>query len=202
MANRIRLVAAGAIGFTLLVAGVTAFAARHSGSVTFPDATGESATGPDIAGVVVANDDVRNITFTVRLANRPSLGASEVLLAVDSDNNRATGNDKWDGAEYAIDLTAKDGPGMARWTGSQWNWSIPQTSLVSSYADGVAYFTVNAAELGNTKTFTFVAGAGENEQYDWAPASGEFSYTLRISPPLTKTVAKTLAKPAKKKKHR
>ena len=34
------------------------------------------------------------------------------------------------------------------------------------------------------------------------PVGGEFSYTLRISPPLTKTVAKTPAKPAKKKKRR
>jgi hypothetical protein len=197
---RIRLVAAGAIGFAVLAAGPTASAAPRGGSLTFPDATGEIAAGPDIVSVAVANDDLRNLTFTVTLANRPTLGASEVLLSVNSDNNLSTGNDQWDGAEYAIDLTTKDGAGLARWTGSQWDWSIPQTSLVASYAAGAASFTINAAELGNTKTFTFVAGAGENEQYDWAPESGEFSYTLRISPPVTKTVAKAASKPVKKKK--
>jgi hypothetical protein len=200
-----RLRAVGAIGLALLAAGVAAGStaaapAGHQGwRATFLDATGEHGTGPDITSVAVANDDARNLTFTVSLANRPTLGASEVLLAVNSDNDLATGNDKWNGAEYAIDLTTKDGVGMARWTGSEWDWSIPQTSLVSSYAAGTASFTINAAELGNTKTFTFVAGAGEDEQYDWAPESGEFSYTLRISPQVTKTVAKAPSKPAKKK---
>src|SRR5438445_5790961 len=151
MAERIRLVAAGAIGFALLAVGVTAAPAAPCGwSATFPDATGETGAGPDIASVTVANDDLRNLTFTVNLANRPTLGASEILLAVNSDNDLSTGNDQWDGAEYAIDLTAKDGGGVARWTGSQWDWGIPQRTFRFSYAAGTAGFTINAADLGNT----------------------------------------------------
>jgi hypothetical protein len=206
MAVRIRLVAAGAIGFALLAAGVMATStaaaptAQRGGSTSFPDATGENAAGPDITTMTVANDDAGNLTFTVSLANRPTLGSSEVILAINSDNNFATGNDKWDGAEFAIDLTTKDGGGVAKWTGSQWDWGTPQTTFLFSYAAGTASFKINAAELGNTKTFTFVGGAGEAEQYDWAPENGDFSYTLQASAPVTKTVAKAPSKPAKKKK--
>jgi hypothetical protein len=204
MAVRIRLVAAGAIAYALLAAGVTATSTAApsppGGSASFPDAAGENGAGPDITGVTVANDDSRNITFTVNIPNRPTLGAAEVMLAINSDNNFSTGNGNWHGAEYAIDLTAKDGAGVARWTGSQWDWGTPQTSLLFSYAAGTASFKINAAELGNTKVFTFVAGAGEADRYDWAPESGDFAYTLQISSPVTKTVAKAPSKPAKKKK--
>ena len=203
---RVRLVAAEAIGVAVLAAGATsagaAPAAERGWSATFPDAVGEHPAAPDITRVTVANDDAGILSFTVRLANRPTLGTSEVLLAINADDDLATGNEKWNGAEYAIDLTAKDGGGVARWTGAQWDWTTPQSSFRCSYAAGTARFTIDAAELGSTKTFTFVAGAGDGDQWDWAPESGDFSYTLRASPSVTKTVANAPSKPAKTKRHR
>jgi hypothetical protein len=213
------LAAAGVVAVALLAAGGQAApASGAANSVTFPDSTGEDPAAPDIASIVVSNDDRGNLVFRLNIPNRPELtGDMAILLFVDTDNNPASGDPDWLGADYLIEW---DGPfagssfnGLFRWDGSDYAGplGIPQTSLVVAYANGVAEIRISAAELGGTKRFKFVALAiggialdanGEvdftNVKLDFAPDPGKglYAYEVRTVTPALK-VQRFVSQPAR-----
>ncbi len=166
-------------------------------STTYTDSTGEDASAPDISTVVVSNDSAGTVTFQVNIANRPAL-TNDMLIAVlvDSDGNPATGNTGLGGADYAIVMVA-GGVQMAHWNGSDFDFSVPQSSLSYSYAATGATIRIAAADLGNTTAFNFsvlaVSGITNdssgnpdmtNAHRDLAPDPGHgmWSYQVKTQP--------------------
>jgi hypothetical protein len=126
-----------------------------SNSKTYPDSTGEDAQAPDITSLTISNDDARNIVFKINISNRPTLTADMTILGfVDADANEQTGDTTTLGADYAIELD----PGavaLYKWDGSDYTFASEQTSLTFSYDATGAVIRINAADLGDTKSFKF-----------------------------------------------
>ncbi len=198
--------------FAVLAAGLAAVAATAPGgragsaaaasnSVTFPDSAGEDAAAPDVTSVTVSNDDRGTITFSIPVANRPTLDKDMAFIVfVDADANPATGSADLGGSDYVLELDGPlEGPAgvtLFRWDGSNFTASgVKQTSLVYAYANG-ATLTISAAELGATKRFNFfvvalaglaVTPTGElddtNSHFDAAPDPGHGSFTFDVKTP-------------------
>jgi len=194
------LAVAAALG--LLAAGITRAAA------SFADPAGDSGAAPDITAVAVSNDVAGNVTFSVTVANQPTLAADAVLLLViDSDDNATTGDS--DGFDYGFVTTgASPGYVLLHWDGSNYV-EAPTTTVHMSYSGGVATIAINKSELANTSKFAFgVLGAevsgGQIIASDGAPDSSAWEYTLTTPPPPPpppKPLALSAGKPAAKPLH-
>jgi hypothetical protein len=159
---------------------------------------GENPAAPDITTIVVSNTDTASISLRVNVPNRPTLTQDMlVVLWVDSDNNPATGDPDSLGADYLVLLFRGD-IALLRWDGADYVEGSPATSLIFAYAGGAVTFSINAAELGNTRRFGFatrvISGividetTGDldftNAVQDDAPSgAGLFNYQLQITPP-------------------
>jgi len=207
-----RLVAAAVVGAALVATPSAALgsASRAAGnSQSYPDSVGEDPNAPDITGIDVSNDDAGLITFHVKISNRPTFTSDMVLLAwIDKDNNPATGDPKFGGADDVIQIVP-GAVGLFDWNG---NPVSSQTSVTYSYDPSGATFTVSSADLGGVKTIRFVVGAFSgvttdangnadftNAHADFAPDPGHGLYSYDVLTKLTlKTVAFTTApKPAR-----
>jgi hypothetical protein len=187
-------------------------ARRESNSATFPDSIGEDPAAPDITSLAVSNDDAGLITFRINVSNRPTFTEDMFfLLFLDTDQNAATGNPDFDGADYVIQLV----PGeidLFQWNGSDYVLASSQTSLVYSYATTGPTIRLRAADLGRTKGFRFSAiavsgvttDASGNPDYskihrDAAPdvGHGMLNYQVLTRLLLSVTAFTTSPKPAK-----
>jgi hypothetical protein len=177
-------------------------AARRA-TTTFADSAGELAGGPDITAVTVSNDDRGTLTFSIAVPNRPALTQDMgVVVFLDTDLNASTGDPSLLGADYAIDYEGGTAD-LAKWNGSGWDSSVPQSSLVSSYSSG-ATLKLNVADLGGISAFNFFVGFAEMQDgspvADFAPDLGHatWNYQVAIAPPVTTTPAKPASPPAHK----
>jgi hypothetical protein len=152
---------------------------------SYTDPAGDSQGAPDVLAVTAANDTAGSLTFTVR-TNQAALAAdAALLLEFDVDKNPSTGAD---GVEYLF-LLGSGGWQFLRWDGT--NLVVGNApSANASYANGVATFKLNKADLGGVGTFNFFAVAlqidaeGEVIAVDVAPdGTAVYEYTLSTPPP-------------------
>jgi hypothetical protein len=171
----------------LVVVGVAG--AANSGS--FPDATGDAGparvNAPDVTNVAVSSDDSGTLTFQVTLANRPTaLGPTdELVVNLDLDQNPDTGSIFY-GTEVGLAL---DGTSVEflRVDSAQrfMEPSTPPASYQASFSNGVATFTVKAADVGLSTTggFNFDVLADNQQDGDMAPDTHTFNYQFVAGTP-------------------
>ncbi len=178
---------AGLLALLAVTSVIALTGAGTAGAVgKYPDAAGDGKGSADLTGVSILSDTVGQIVFTVATAADPLAGGAWTGLFLDTDANPDTGAFGTLGAEYLIFL-AEGGYEFARWTGSDWDWDAPYTTVrVRSNATGVM-FSLNRSELGGTTSFNFWARSGRGEaalgQVDDAPDDGTFNYTLAAGGP-------------------
>jgi hypothetical protein len=170
------LSAAGAAGaaFGFAPAADGSASASVSGEATtakrarYFDARREDPQAPDIRAVVVSNTDAASvpasrITFRIEIPNRPVLTEDmRIEVWIDTDDDRSTGLDEvaaLPGADFVIrwDRKLHEDARLLRCAGSACRPASAPT-FSSSYARG-ATFSVQAAELGETRRFRFSARA-------------------------------------------
>jgi hypothetical protein len=185
-------------------------------SQTYADSTGEDPNAPDITSVAVSNDDAGLITFKVNISNRPALTPDmSIQIFLDSDQNPATGDAQFAGADYVLELD----PGsiaLFQWNGSDYVAAASQTSVTFGYDATGATMRVNANDLNKSKGFNFVAFAVSgiavdangnpdftNVHFDAAPDAGHGLFNYKVIQKLTVSVAAftTSPKPAKSGKN-
>ena len=162
----------------------------------YRDVVGDSHGAPDIQTVEVTSDPTGQITLGVtvdELMPRPDVIG---LLLLDTDWNTATGAPDTFGADFMFGLsTSENAYGFARWTGTDWDWTTPYTT-VAVYGGHTGFsISVNRTELGNTSVFNFWTRTilGDGEAFDDGPDEGVWNYSLAAHGPqidslLVKTV--------------
>ena len=199
------LVLTGALAVPAAAAAPLRATHAAANSVTFQASVPEDAAAPAVTTVVVSNDDNGLVSFQVNLSNRPQLtNADHYYIFLDTDSNPNTGDTGINGAEYSI---AVDGgrADLGKWNGSDYDYSVPQSSLVFTYAGGPV-FKIAAGDLGNPTAFNFVVAtasddpAGGDPHIDFAPPAGHgsWSYAIKITP-LTLSFVSLRTSPAKPK---
>jgi hypothetical protein len=146
----------------------------------YADPAGDSGSAGDITGINVTGDEASGqLIFTINGTNLIYGADHFAALAIDSDANPLTGNPGWVGADYLFGFGA-DGYSFAHWTGSEWDWDTPYTTVHVHYAYSGVTVSVNRSEIGNTTEFNFAAEAADfaNERFDNAPDDGTFNYSL------------------------
>jgi len=146
----------------------------------YADPAGDSGSAGDITGINVTGDKASGqLTFTIKGTNLIYGADHFAALAIDSDANPLTGSSGWVGADYFFGF-GEDGYSFGHWTGSEWDWNTPYTTVHVHYAYSGVTVSVNRAEIGNTAEINFVAEAADftNEKYDDAPDDGAFNYSL------------------------
>jgi hypothetical protein len=159
-------------------------AAQATGS--YGDVTGDGKGAPDIAKVTVTSDAAGQILFTIGVDNLP-LGADvTTLLFLNTDMNADTGRPSTEGADYVFGVD-DDGYGFARWTGADWDFGTPYSTVRVRVTSGGVTISVNRSELGNTNEFNFwtrtIAGEFSANQIDDAPDEGVWNYSLAANGP-------------------
>jgi hypothetical protein len=203
---RIILISAIALALALPASGGAGTSRTAGNSQTYEDSTGELPDGPDITSVTVSNDDKGKLTIQVAIPDRPAMTADmAVLVYLNTDQNLTTGPDGYDGADYVIGYS--DGQAdLGRWTGSEFDFGVPQTSLVSGYANGVATLKISTADLGGPKAFDFWVSTFQGDWHtaprDYGPdvGHGDWTYAVSIAAPAKTPPAKKPAKPKAKPK--
>jgi hypothetical protein len=158
-------------------------------SATFQASLPEDAAAPAITTVAVSNGDNGLVTFRVGISNRSQLTNNDhYAVFLDTDSNASTGDTDAEGAEYAI-LVDSGRADLGRWNGSDFDFSVPQSSLVFTYASGPV-LSFNAAELGGPTAFNFYVAAltddpaGGDPHADFAPPTGHgtWNYQVKVTP--------------------
>jgi hypothetical protein len=171
----------------LVVVGVAG--AANSGS--FPDATGDAGparvNAPDVTNVAVSSDDSGTLTFQVTLANRPTaLGSSdELVVNLDLDQNPDTGSIFY-GTEVGLALEGTSAEFLRVDSAQRFmEPSTPPASYQGSFSNGVATFTVKAADVGLSPTggFNLDVLADNEQDGDTAPDTHTFNYQLVAGTP-------------------
>jgi hypothetical protein len=147
----------------------------------FQDPAGDSGPGPDITKVAVSANDAGTLTLRIEIPNRPTVPPGFALtINLDADTNIATGSPDASGADYLI-VSTDTVSGLGRWNGSTFE-PVQGSSVGSSYSGGVT-LTVNASDIGAPESFRFWVGTWDDvddpNNWDAAPGSGFFSYSLR-----------------------
>jgi len=178
---------AGLLALLAVTSVIALTGAGSAGAVgKYPDAAGDGKGSADLTGVSILSDAVGQIVFTVTTAADPLAGEGWTVLFLDTDANPDTGAFGMLGAEYLIGLE-EGGYSFGRWTGSDWDWDAPSTTVrVRSNATGVM-FSLNRSELGGTTSFNFWARSARGDfalgQVDDAPDDGTYNYTLAAGGP-------------------
>jgi hypothetical protein len=147
----------------------------------------QEGNAPDVTTITVSNDRQGNIIWRIDVANQRTLAAdSAVELWIDSDRNPSTGAPDTLGSDYVF-VVAADGYNFARWTGREYDFDTPFSTVAVAYEAG-ARITVNRRELGDTTRFNFWARglrqtSPETDDIDDAPNSGTFAYVLTAPAP-------------------
>jgi hypothetical protein len=204
--GRLAKLALAALLTAAVVAAPAAQSRLASNSVTYPesDTSQEDPANADITGVTVSNDNVGNLTFKVAIANQPSLTSFGVDIFIDTDDNALTGpNFRGAGAEDFFRLAGQNG-GTFVWNGTQ---LAPKTidSYSANYSGGVATFSVNTRDLGNTRQFSFTVETltivpNPPGVTDFAPedaGSGPYSFDVKGVKTLTAGTLRISPRPAK-----
>ena len=156
----------------------------------YVDPTGDAATAPDVTGVTVEGDAVGQLLFTINVARFPTEGDTGLLLFLDTDLNGTTGEATSGGAEFVFveDPVARLYD-FARWTGSDWDWGTPYSTVQVMSGPASVTISVNRSELGNTTGFNFWARTwfGDNDVDD-APDHGFWNYSAAANGPEIKRV--------------
>ena len=177
----------------VLVCAASSAASQRAQNYSDPQVD-QQGTAPDVTTVVVNHEASGNITWRINVANQPALAAdSQVVLWIDSDRNPNTGAANTLGSDFVF-VVASDGYSFARWTGTEFNFDTPFTTVSVGY-NGGATITVNRSELGNTNGFNFwVRGlqdtGPETANIDDAPNDGTYAYLLTAVGPPHGTVAR------------
>jgi hypothetical protein len=154
-----------------------------SATTSYLDAVADSGSATDITRVRVSDDAQGRITFSVDVSDggeQPRDGV--VLLLVDADANRLTGDPRAFGADYAFQLLGSErAAAFARWNGTSYA-TIRGSSFTASY-DGGPGISVDKRDLGNpTHSFSFWIRAAEGDggegRRDDAPDDGTWRYGL------------------------
>ena len=185
--NEERLAQDHALLATALAAGFATGSADAAGMDSFTDPAHDGDhRALDITRVSVASDDDGRIAFDIGISNYMLLPADGALVIyIDSDSSAATGSM---GDDFAIRLSNGTATtidhDLGRWTGTKWDFSVPKSSLTSSFLHG-ARVTVDRKELGNTERFNYSLGTffypetGEVLS-DYAPESGSRPFDLKL----------------------
>lgn len=177
--TRARVAVAAAV--VLLVSSASSAASGTAQSYSDPQGDQEG-NAPDVTTITVSNDRRGTITWRIDVANQPTLAAdSAVELWIDSDGNPATGAPDTLGSDYLF-VVAADGYNFARWTGREYDFDTPFSTVAVAY-DAGARITVNRRELGDATRLNFwargrQATSPETAHIDDAPNNGTFSYVL------------------------
>lgn len=187
--NRRRQALTALVGLTAAAALMTAAPSQAVGR--YADPTGDSNGAPDLTGTLVTSDSNGQILFTIGVTGLVRGAQTGVVLVVDADLNPGTGNPQWLGAEYLLFIDQESySYGFASWNGTDWNFDAPSTTLQIRDAPNLVLVSVNASELGATRSFNFsVATIGAAEgQTDNSPSEGHFSYSLAAGGPEIRSV--------------
>lgn len=178
---------AGLVALLAITSAIALTGAGSAGAVgRYPDAAGDGKGSADVTGVSVMSDTVGQIIFTVATAADPEAGGGWTVVFLDTDANPATGALGTLGADYLL-AVEENGFDFGRWTGADWDWETPYTTVrVFTNARG-AMFSVNRSELGGTAAINFWVRSGRGNpslgQMDDAPDDGTFNYTLAAGGP-------------------
>jgi len=197
-ARIVTVIAFAALGIALPVAAFGSAAHTAANTQTYPDSTGEDPSAPDITSVVVSNDDAGNITFKIDVSNRPTFTSDMAFfLLLNTDNNTSTGDTDLLGSDYLVELDP-GAVGLGKWNGSNFDFSVAQSSLTFSYDATGATIHVSQADLGGVKVLAFAAEAISgivtdasgnpdltNAHRDLAPDPGHGLFTYNV---LTKLI--------------
>jgi hypothetical protein len=155
----------------------------NSNPATFTDPNGDSGTAPDIANVVVSNDANGQLRFRINVAKLSAPSPVNIVVAIDSDQNEATG---MSGTDYLLvaDLSTSSF-GAARWNGADFVDSAAATASANNDSAGIT-FSINRRDLGNASGLNFWVRAFDGPEpvaghFDDAPDQGTWNYTL-VSP--------------------
>lgn len=177
-------------GLGALLAVISAMALTGAGTAgavgRYTDPSGDGKGSADLTGVSVASDPNGQILFTISTAADPEANGGAVLLFLDTDVNLATGKPGTLGADFLFGMGA-EGYGFARWTGSDWDWDAPYSTVRVITNPSGALVSVNRSDLGATESFNFwvrtAVGEPASEQLDDAPDDGAFNYKLDTGGP-------------------
>jgi hypothetical protein len=186
--------AAAAVAVALALAGGAS--AANSQPMSFTDPAGDSGTAADVTKVDVQNDDAGLYTFNATFAT-PYVDTADFSIFFDTDQNAATGDPTWDGADYALlDDHGAHSFYLLKWNGTDWDDAPSNATVsVSIAADHLSLTaSVNRSDLGETAGFNFIVlsdeGDGSTGHYDDAPSgAGHFTYTLQPTLSLKLAVA-------------
>jgi hypothetical protein len=176
----------------LVMAAVAALALvpAATGQGIYRDATGDNRSAPDVTGVTVAGDATGHLVFRIAIANLPRTDPNVAVgLFLDTDANPNTGNLSLRGAEYLFSVD-RGGYSFGRWTGADWDWDTPYTTVRIFGGNGGITISVNKSELGGTSSFNFGASTVDttNRNADDAPDDGLFNYSLDANGPDIRSV--------------
>src|SRR3954468_1461037 len=172
----------GVLWLTAPAAAALVLVAPAAGTGRYTDPTGDAGAAPDITGVSVSSDAAGQIEFTIAIADLPAPADVTTLLFLNTDLSAATGSPAHVGADYVFAVSESDSSySFGRWTGSDWDFGTPFTTVgVSSGRRGVS-ISVNRSELGNTSGLNFwtrtVSGTGGPGAVDTAPEDGTWNYS-------------------------
>jgi hypothetical protein len=178
------------LGLAGVLAVLSALALAGAGSVgavgRYTDASGDGKGAADVTGVSVASDANGQILFTISTAGNPEEAGGVLMLLLDTDVNAASGMPGGLGADYVLGVEA-EGFAFGRWTGSDFDWDTPYSTVRVITNGSGAMFSVNRSELGGTGSFNFwvrtVRGEPTSGQADDAPDDGTFNYELAAGGP-------------------
>lgn len=108
-----------------------------------------------------------------------------LYVDLDVDQYAGTGNPTHAGAEFVLSVGFGDRVGAVRWQSGNWQSTV-LPSFSASFANGVATFAFDEADIGDPDGFNFYVVSqnvsGQTSDADWAPDSGVWNYKLPESP--------------------
>jgi hypothetical protein len=176
ISRRLRALLPCAVGM-LLVVGV-AGAANSNG---FTDPAGDAVIALDITRIDVSSDDAGTISFAANIApgHTTGLPADEIAVALDLDQNPDTGSAYY-GTEVAAVLQGSTLSFYRADDAGSFEAAPPPSSLQGTLRNGVATFSVKAADLGLAANAGFnlvaVSDSSASGDVDIAPDIRTFNY--------------------------
>jgi hypothetical protein len=172
---KLRALAPCAVGLLLIVG-----AAGAANSNAFTDPAGDAGDAFDITHIDVSSDDAGTISFAVNVApgHTTGLPGDDVAVALDLDQNPDTGSVYYGTEVAAILEGSKLSFYRADDTGS-FEPAPPPSSLQGTFGNGVATFSVKAADLGLAANAGFnLIGVSDSSDgvADIAPDIRTFNY--------------------------
>jgi hypothetical protein len=165
-----------------LAAGANAAHYAGASAASFQDVAADGGTAADIGSVTASVDSSEKLTVRVGLSGRHGV----VSVYIDSDNDPSTGAPRTGGADFVVDYDEPDdGLYFSKWTGSDWDYTIPHSTVEISVSSNELAFSMNRSELpGADEQFRFWVESVESwdiysdGHYDAAPDDGMYRYAF------------------------